>query len=141
MLFASLTLEQGIKITLSLWKRVYCTKSGLSVDFPRILINHDKVYLRNSVPLVVRSVADRDSLEQCQIFTSCVLSGTGYLFLQGLSGTGPESQELSDTTPLSSAEAPLRKVSAGVNTLRSADIHNTPSNLCGGERHDPRSKF
>ena len=47
MLFATLTLEQGIKITLSLWKRVYFTL-GLTLEqagsiFPRILNNHDKV--------------------------------------------------------------------------------------------------
>ena len=46
MVFASLTLEQGIKIALSLWNRVYFI-SGLTLEkcriSPRILINHGLV--------------------------------------------------------------------------------------------------
>ena len=40
MLFASLTLEQGIKITLSLWKRVYFTL-GLTLEQGRFSQNPD----------------------------------------------------------------------------------------------------
>ena len=62
--------------------------SGSGSIFPRILINHDKVQLRNSAPLIVCFVTDHDnnSLEQCiDIYT-----GTGYLFFQCLSGTGSQ---------------------------------------------------
>jgi len=44
--FLLLTLEQGIKIALSLWKRVYFI-SGVTLEqcriFPRVLINYDQV--------------------------------------------------------------------------------------------------
>ena len=41
MLFASLTLEQAIKITLSLWKRVYFAKLGLTLEQGQFSQNPD----------------------------------------------------------------------------------------------------
>ena len=143
MCFASLTLEQGTKITLSLWKRLYFT-SGLTLEQGRFFPEIWLITIKYSYETPLHSlfalwlIGDNNSLEKCIdiYFTFCVFSGTGCLFLQCLSGTG--SQILlspSGTGPESQDPAAHPRSKFGEERCV------TRQNGCGGDYNVPGQNF
>lgn len=86
--FTSPTLEQGIKLTLSLWKMAMFWNWNRADFAPRVP-DHNQVWLRNSAPYINTILMQADHFQKSvqNVFLFFLLSWTGSLFLQSLSWT------------------------------------------------------